>query len=73
MCNENENKKETLIDPMIVEDDENLDKKKEMWNLIFLLCPDQAEVLISAYNEKGPETLSKAKITIAYETEETPA
>lgn len=75
MCNENENKKKEtdLIDPMIVEDDESLDKKKEMWNLIFLLCPDQAEVLINAYNEKGPEALSKAKITIAYETEETPA
>ena len=62
-----------LVDPMVVEDDESLAKKKETWNLIFLLCPEQAEALIQAYNEKGPEALSKAKVTIAYETEETPA
>lgn len=75
----NENKfekdvnKKDLVDPMLVEDDEALAKKKETWNMIFLLCPDQAESLIAAYEEKGPEALSKAKIIIAYETEETPA
>lgn len=62
-----------LIDPMLVEDDETLAKKKETWNMIFLLCPNQADALIAAYEEKGPEALSKAKIVIAYETEETPA
>ena len=62
-----------LVDPMLVEDDEALAKKKETWNMIFLLCPNQADALIAAYEEKGPEALSKAKIVIAYETEETPA
>jgi hypothetical protein len=62
-----------LVDPMLVEDDEALAKKKETWNMIFLLCPNQADALIAAYEEKGPEALSKAKITIAYETEETTA
>lgn len=62
-----------LIDPMIVEDEEVLAKKKDIWDMIFLLCPDQAECIINAYNDKGPDALSKAKITIAYETDETPA
>lgn len=65
--------KKDLVDPMLVEDNEALAKKKETWNMIFLLCPDQAEALITAYEEKGPEALSKAKVIIAYETEETPA
>lgn len=65
--------KEALVDPMVVEDEEVLAKKKDIWNLIFLLCPNQADDIIKAYEEKGPEALSKAKITIAYETDETPA
>lgn len=63
-----------LIDPMIVDDDETTAAKKKTWDMIFLLCPEQAEALIKAYNEKGPEGLSKAKLIIAYENpSETPA
>lgn len=63
-----------LIDPMVVEDDEVLAKKKNTWEMIFLLCPEQAETLIKAYNDKGPEALSKAKVVIIdYDAEETPA
>ena len=74
--NENKFEKDVnkdLVDPMLVEDDEVLAKKKETWNMIFLLCPNHADALIAAYEEKGPEALSKAKINIAYETEEAPA
>lgn len=58
----------SLIDPMVVEDEKIIDKKKDTWGLIFLLCPEQAEELIKAYDDKGPEVLSKAKIIIDYET-----
>ena len=64
----------SVVDPMIVDDDKTMASKKKTWDLIFLLCPDLAEVLIKEYDEKGPEDLSKAKIMIAYENiSETPA
>ena len=63
-----------FIDPMIVDTDETMAEKKKTWEMIFLVCPEQADLLIKAYNENGPEAFSKAKITIAYEnTSETPA
>jgi len=62
-----------LTEAMIIEDEKVTAKKKETWDMIFLICPNQAEVLIKAYEEKGPEFLSKAKIIIESEPAEAPA
>lgn len=70
---DNKNTEKTLVDPMVVEDDSVLAKKKSTWDMIFLLCPEQAESIIKAYEEHGPEAMSKAKIIIAYETDEATA
>lgn len=60
--------------PVYISTEAEIKDKKKVWDMIFLLCPDQAETLIKAYEEKGPEYLSKAKITISYEnTPEAPA
>lgn len=69
----NNTEKEALIDPMVIDDDATFAQKKKDWEMIFLMCPEQADILIAEFREKGPE-MGKAKISISYEnTSETPA
>ena len=64
----NDNNK-SLNEPMIIDDDASFAKKKEIWEMIVLLCPELADVIIASYNEHGPGPMSKAKITIDYRDE----
>lgn len=59
-----DNHKHDLNESIIIEDDKTTSKKKEIWDMIFLICPDQANAIIEAYDKYGPEIMSKSKITI---------
>lgn len=54
------NKNENLVNPMVMDSENDLNAKKDTWNEIFLRCPDFADYVISVYkNPNGEKTLNK--------------